>query len=262
MSIEKKDKLLMDTAMLAGEIMLSSGAETYRVEDTMNHILRTSNHQSIEAFTLMTGIVATMNDETMEQPLTLAKTIKSRTTNLSNIIQVNEISRSYCSGRMSLEDAYQRLKGVRKNIYSRTAYNIATAIVVIGFAIMFGGTLTDILAAVGVGILLALCMYTGKKIRMNPIFMDIFCSMMISISAIAMQTYLLPTMNRDIVIVSAIMPMVPGVAITNAIRDTLHGDYLSGCARILEAFLKAASVAIGVAVGMALFHMTLGGVAS
>ena len=61
-----------------------------------------------------------------------------------------------------------------------------------------------------------------------------------------------PSLNMDIVIVSSIMPIVPGVAITNAIRDILQGDYLSGCARTLEAFLKAASIALGAGIGMAL----------
>ena len=56
-------KLIMNTAVLAGEIMLSSGAETYRVEDTMCHILRTSKCEKIEAFALMTGIVTTLDDE-------------------------------------------------------------------------------------------------------------------------------------------------------------------------------------------------------
>ncbi len=252
------DKLLMDTAVLAGEIMLSSGAETYRVEDTMSHILKTSNRQSIETFALMTGIVATINDESMEQPITVVKTINRRATNLNNIIKVNEISRSYCGGKLSLEDAYSQLKCVKEKLYSRVTFNIATAVVVIGFAMMFGGKLTDVLAAVIVGSVLALCTYAGKMAKMNAILMDIFCSVMIAVSAIALKSYMIPGMNQDIVIISAIMPMVPGVAITNAIRDTLHGDYLSGCARILEAFLKAASVAIGVAVGMAFFNL-LGG---
>ena len=62
----------------------------------------------------------------------------------------------------------------------------------------------------------------------------------------------------DTVIISAIMPLVTGVAITNAIRDTLQGDYLSGGARVLEAFLKAASIALGVGIGMALFGAVAG----
>ena len=54
----------------------------------------------------------------------------------------------------------------------------------------------------------------------------------------------------DIVIISSIMPLVPGVAITNAVRDSLQGDYISGCARILEAFLIAGAIAIGVGLGI------------
>ena len=46
------------------------------------------------------------------------------------------------------------------------------------------------------------------------------------------------------------MPLVPGVALTNAIRDILQGDYISSCARIIEAFMIAASVAIGVGAGI------------
>lgn len=31
----------------------------------------------------------------------------------------------------------------------------------------------------------------------------------------------------DPIIIGALMPLVPGIAITNAVRDTLNGDYLS-----------------------------------
>ena len=82
-------KLLLDTALLAGEILLSSGAETYRVEDKMGHILKTSKAESIESFALMTGIVATLNDPSMQKPLTVVKTVNDRSTNMNNIIKVN-----------------------------------------------------------------------------------------------------------------------------------------------------------------------------
>ncbi len=245
------DKLLMDVAVLAGEIMLSSGAETYRVEDTMSHILKTSNRSSIEALALMTGIVATMNDEEMEQPITVVKTVNNRSTNLNNIIKTNEISRSYCAGMITLEEAYEQLKHVKEKQYSRTTFNIATALVATGFAMMFGGTLADVLVATVAGCALAFCVMFGKVTKMNQIFIDIVSAAVLSVVGLFCKMYLVPDLNIDIVTISAIMPMVPGVAITNAIRDTLQGDYLSGCARILEAFLKAASIAIGVAIGIA-----------
>ena len=98
-------KLLMDTAVLAGEIMMSGGAETYRVEDTMEHILKTSKCENIEAFALMTGIVATINGSDLEQPITVVKSVNSRSTNMNNLIKVNSISRKYCGGKLSLEEA-------------------------------------------------------------------------------------------------------------------------------------------------------------
>lgn len=253
-------KLLMDTAMLAGEIMMSAGAETYRVEDTMEHILKTSKCESIEAFALMTGIVATLSGSDMEQPITMVKTINNRSTNMNNIMKVNAISRKYCGGKLSLEDAYYQLKHVYEHQYSRFDFTLGTIGIGVGFAMMFSGTLLDVVATTVVGLVLAICIVFGRIIGMNSILEDIFSCASISLSTMLLRQFLIPELNIDIVIISAIMPLVPGVAITNAIRDTLQGDYLSGCARILEAFLKASSIALGIGVGMTLFKMWIGGV--
>ena len=131
-------KLLMETALLAGEILLSSGAETYRVEDTMDHILKTGKVETIEGLALMTGIVVTLNDPSMDQPISMVKTVNNRSTNMNNIIKVNEISRQYCGGKISLEEANQRLKNVKEKLYTRTMFNIVTALIATGFAMMLG----------------------------------------------------------------------------------------------------------------------------
>ena len=123
---------------------------------------------------------------------------------------------------------------------------------------MFGGSFLDVAATAVVGVLLAAIITLGEKVKMNVIIIDILSSIGIAILAIAMKRYGMKEINMDTVIISAIMPLVPGVAITNAIRDTLQGDYLSGGARVLEAFLKAASIALGVGIGMALFGAVAG----
>ena len=92
-------KLVIDTAVLAGEILLKSGAETYRVEDTMKHILSTGNTETAEALVMLTGIVATMEDPGV-QPVTVMRRVDDRGTNIYRIIEVNDISRKYCSGKM------------------------------------------------------------------------------------------------------------------------------------------------------------------
>ena len=54
-------KLLADTALLAGELMLQSGAETFRVEETITRILKTSGQERTEAIAYATGIMITLD---------------------------------------------------------------------------------------------------------------------------------------------------------------------------------------------------------
>ena len=102
-----------------------------------------------------------------------------------------------------------------------------------------------------------MCITFSKIKKIDVIVQDVVSCAGIALFTMMIQAGFLPSIDIDIVIVAALMPLVPGVAITNAIRDTLQGDYLSGCARILEAFLKAASVAVGAGLGMAIGGMIL-----
>lgn len=243
-------KLVMNTAILAGELMLRSGAETYRVEDTMNHILRTAGTQTVEASVMMTGIVATISNPDM-RPITVMKRVQERGTNLNNVMRVNEISRKYCAGDMTLDEAYGCLKEIGGKLYGVWLYNLATILIPAGFAPLFGGSVREILAAALVGAILALVVTAGKRLQIHGFILDTVSSLVIAVAAILLKQ-IIPAIDDDIVIISSIMPLVPGVAITNAVRDTLQGDYISGGARILEAFLKAAAVALGVGAGIAL----------
>lgn len=245
-------KLLADTAMLAGEIMLCSGAETYRVEDTMYHILKTSNVESTQVIALMTGIVVTLNDKSMEQPLTMMRRVNERSTNISSIAKVNDISRRYCAGKITLEQAYEELQTAKCKQYKRLVYNLATIGIAVGFVMMLGGSLLDVVAAAIVGAILACIITLGKVAKINGVLVNVLSGLGIAMLTVLVQRFLLPDITADVVIVSSIMPIVPGVAITNAIRDTLKGDYLSGGARLLEALLVAMAIAVGAGLGMLL----------
>ena len=243
-------KLLANTAMLAGEIMLCSGAETYRVEDTMYHILKTSNIESTQVIAMMTGLVVTLNDPGFEQPVTMMRRVSERSTNVSNIVKVNDISRRYCEGKISLEEAYEELKHAKGKQYNRLLYNLATIGIAVGFVMMFGGSLHDIIAAAVVGAVLAGVMTIGKIAKLSSVLVHVLSGLGIAMLTVVIQRVLFADLSVNIVIASSIMPIVPGVAITNAIRDTIQGDYLSGCARILEAFLVAMAIAVGAGLGL------------
>lgn len=254
------EKILLDAVVLAGELMLVSGAEIYRVEDTMNHMLRKSGYQTVETVVFATGIFVTLNDP-MREPVTLVKRIPDRSTNINKIFRVNDVSRRFCSGNITIEKAYEELKQIEvATTYSPIMKAVGTIGVAAFFTPIFGGKLLDFFAAAIVGAFLALTSWLIKKIKVNDFCINAFCSFVVAFSAMAIQSFVLPKANVDVMIISSIMPLVPGVIFTNAIRDTLNGDYGAGTARMLEAIVVALAVAAGVGFGMVFFRTVWGGV--
>ena len=136
-------KRLMNTAVLAGEIMLKSGAETYRVEETITRILGTANVDMVETVVLTTGIFVTLDHPDIEN-ISVIKRVESRGMNLNRIERVNAVSRRYCAGEMTLDEAYAELKMIKGRQYKRWIYNLATVGVCAGFAPLFGGGWAEI----------------------------------------------------------------------------------------------------------------------
>ena len=134
---------LLEMAVLAGEIMISSGAETHRVEDTMQRILRTTNFAHAEAFIFPTGIIATLSDPSSET-LSATQRVSNRAQNFGRVADVNAVSRKFCSGKMTLDEAYTELKQIKERIrYPEWAHMLGLVFASGFFALMFGGELLD-----------------------------------------------------------------------------------------------------------------------
>ncbi|WAJ24779.1 threonine/serine exporter family protein [Lacrimispora xylanolytica] len=248
------DKLLVETAVLAGEIMLISGAEIFRVENTIDHILRKAGRETSEAIVFSTGIFASLNDPSIEA-ITVARRVTGRSTNLNRVYLVNDVSRKLCEDRITVEEAYRKLKEIRTTMqYSRWLKDAGIVGVSVFFTLLLGGGGRDFLAAAITGAVLAVAMEVSSRLKLNDFCMNGISAFLIAFTALSVEKLLLPGIRSDIIIIGAIMPLVPGVIFTTAIRDTLNGDYASGTARMMEAVVIALSVAAGVGAGIRLFQ--------
>lgn len=244
--------LLLDTVMLEGEIMLSSGAEVYRVEDTMRRMLQKSGYDPTDMLVITTGIFLTLNDHKGE-PITLVKRIQKRSTNINRICRVNAVSRELCEGTLSVEEAHERLKEIAdEQLYSPLLHAVSIIGVSSFFVLMFGGTILDFAGGLIVGTAFALAETIIDRTGLNDFCINAFCACIIAVTAFIVSGFILPGTDADIIIMGAIMPLVPGVPFTTAIRDMLNGDYSSGSARMMEAAVVGLAVASGVGCGMLL----------
>lgn len=248
-------QLLMDMAVKVGEMMLSHGAEAHRVEDTVYRILKTANLQTTEVFVIMTGMFATLSDPSIDT-ITVTKRVRSRGNNLKQICYANEISRQYCDGALSLEEAFALIEEGCSWEYTTKMSMLGNIMIVTTFPLLVGGTFYDCAASFIAGIFVAAGISRADKIRMHPFMKDLMVAFLAGLLYLVLARILPFELHQDAVIIACIMPLVPGVAITNAIRDTLNGDYVSGAARAVEAFIKALGIALGVGISL----IMLGGI--
>lgn len=241
-------KKIAQVAMLAGKIMLESNAETYRVEETVEHILKVSQLEQTQAFAVPTGLFMTLDDASIDA-ISLNVRIKKRSTDLNKIHIVNDISRKLSAGALSIDDALSQLKQLRGENYTTVQHFLANIILMIAFTFMFNGTLFDGVMSFLNGIILISILYANQTFKLNLFFINALTSITMVIFTVSCVKLLPNVLSMDAILIGSIMPMVPGTIITNAIRDTFHGDYTSGMSRALEAVLVAVSIAVGVAVG-------------
>lgn len=236
---------LLNTVGFAGKLLIQSGAEIYRVEETMVRLCKSFVEvQDADSFVTPTGIMfsITVNDQTF----TKIMRVHSRSVDLNCIDKINALSRKASVTPYTLEELETELDEIRKQTrYSFLVTMLFGAIGAAGFAIFFDGTWKEAICAFIIGIFIKCVCWCLEKIQLNSFFVNAVSAGVAAFIAVFLHLCFHDT-DMDIMIISSIMLLVPGLAITNAVRDTVAGDYLSGVARATEAILVAIAIAVGV----------------
>ncbi|MGL4344535.1 MAG: threonine/serine ThrE exporter family protein [Cellulosilyticaceae bacterium] len=241
-----------------GEIMLKSGAETYRVEDTMMRILVSHHYEKVDAFVTPTGIMVSIQGKNL--PLTsIVCRVKNRSTRFDKIEHINQLSRDYVAGNLSFLEAKSRLQTIDTTPpYSNTMRVWITGLSSAFFSLMFQGNVLDFFICLGIGVSVALIQQKLKEKEIVNYFILFLCAMFIGL-VVVFSNHLMPhAINTEAMVIGGIMPLVPGVAFTNAVRDTIGDELLSGISRGIEALFIAISIAAGIGVSMSI-GLFLGG---
>lgn len=231
-------------ALEAGRIILESGGETYRVEETILKICDAYDLKIADSFVMPTGIMISVTD-CSDHTISLVKRIKYRTIDLEKIAQVNDLSRRVGVEKYSIEVLQSKINEINNlDRYNLPLTLFFASIVSFGFTLLFGGSMLDAAISFMIGPLIKFFVIKLSSININDFFINVLGAAALSFLALV-STYLPLHINVNNVIIGTIMLLVPGMAITNAIKDTLGGDLIAGATRAVEAFL----IAIGIAVG-------------
>ncbi|TXK70047.1 threonine/serine exporter family protein [Paenibacillus sp. N3.4] len=243
---------IAQVCLLAGKIMLESGGETYRVEDTMSRVARAFGVPNSHCFVTPTGIIFSIDGP--EQTTRLIR-ISARSTDLRKVTVVNAISRRISQAELTAAEAYRLLEEIdASSIGYSNGLKIAAAAIASGcFLIMYKGTWSDFLPAVvagGVG--LASLSYVHRFVPIK-FFAEFLSALLIGLISLL---FVMIGLGHDLdkIIIGSVMPLVPGLLITNAVRDLMAGHFVSGLSKGAEASLTAFAIGAGIALVLAFYN--------
>lgn len=245
--INQKQKKILIMALFAGEIMMKSGAEIYRVEDTVTRICKACGIPYVEVFATMTGIFASLDEGSEDSDMhTFIKRIRSTNIDLEKISNINQFSREFTTTDLSVEEGMERLKEIQNVKQFKFSLRVLGSVLIASFfTVMLGGSLPDFAAAAIVGLVVYFATVLFDRLELNLFIKDFLsCGLVAFLSLVLVKSGLGD--HSNLIIIGSIMMFLPGVAITNAVRDSLSGDLLSGLARAMEAVLVAVAIACGV----------------
>ena len=249
---------ILEVANYAGKIMLQSGAEAYRVEETMNRICISLGVESASSFATPTVIISSISHNGAIK--SLVERISNRSVDLQKIHKVNDLARNINRDNITLEELKEALKEIEdEKRYSNKTTILFSAIGAFGFVFLFGGSFRDAIAAFFIGLAVKYVSIKSDNFGINSFFnTSISAGILALLAIISIRINLANDMDK--VIIGSIMLLVPVLAITNAIRDTVAGDLVSGLVRGAEAFLTAIAVAVGTGVVLSFWISVFGGI--
>lgn len=254
----EEEREVMEVAMEAGHILLENGAEIFRVEETINRICRHYGITSSNAFVLSNGIFVTSGSR-VEEYFAKVQHIPVSGSHLNRVAAVNQLSREIEEGRYTVEEVRQHLEQIRNMPgKSRHMQVFASGVGSGAFCLLYGGSLIDCAGAFVAGLVVYLFVLFVSAPYMTKMVSGIAGGAVATLTCLIL--YLLGVGEHlNQMIIGSIIPLVPGIAFTNAIRDVADENYIAGSVRMLDALLVFFGIAMGVVMMFTVYQRLTGG---
>ena len=241
----------MEALQLAGKIIMENGGETYRAEETISRMGEGFGLRDVESFAVPSGLFISFRGED-GNPVTTVKRVRRLDRNLTRVDEVNQVSRRVFSGEDNCEQALARLRKIEVDpgAFPGKWALPAAFLCACGFTALFGGNVAAIAVAGAVaafvqGMEIFLARFRNRGLTAS-VLGGLVTALLPHLLAMAV-----PGLQTELIIAGAIMPLVPGLAMTNAVQDTMRGDMVSGLSHGVQAILTAFLIAGGALLAIA-----------
>lgn len=236
--------------------LIQNGAEMYRVEESARRLLDAYEYPSSEVFAIPACVLISIQHE--GKNYTKSVRIHGSSNNLDKLDKINNLCRQVCLTHMELGEASERLHAIiNEPDYSPLVSYLGYGSVALFFTLLLGGHLLDAAISFLCGLIVKFVTGAMAKRNANVFFIN-FCASMLLVTVPVFLRFLTIPINPDPIIIGAIMLLVPGVAITNVMRDVIVGDFLTAISKLAEVLIVAMAIALGIALSYTLARAVFG----
>lgn len=244
MNNKSQTENLLTVIMNLGKEMLMCGAEVNRVEDTISRLCAAYNLEKSEIFSITSLILVTVRDSDGSS-FAQSRRVTGYVFNFYRLEELNALSRTVCATTPSAEDFQVMLDEIIKHShFSKLLRLIGFILTSGGFCMLFKGTLIDAIAASAISVIVFLIERLFTKFSINGMLYNFISALISGVLAFYIADIGIGA-HLDKIMIGDIMLLIPGLMLTNAIKDMMNGDTMAGFLRFCEALLTALAIALG-----------------
>ena len=281
-TVLEQSRRALELVTRIGEVLLKNGGEIFRVQQTMQLVAKAYGIPGFQVYVLANGLFVSMQEEgrTITRPVesgdaagqehlfgqehlasqahlaSQVRYVPLSSVHLGRVAAVNNLSREIVAQKYTVEEASRKIEQIDKLPFTSNAVQTLMSGLGAGaFCILFGGSMLDSAAAFLSGLVLWIFVLFLTARGANKIMVNILASALVTAMGVLFFHLFSFGDSMDMIVIGSIVPLLPGVPLTNSIRDYLNGDYLSGTIRMIDAVLVACCIALGVGIVLRVFQL-------
>lgn len=239
---------VLDVATSIGYRILLFGGEANRAEDTVMRIGLAYGMDEVHVFAIASSIMVTIEKD--GEAITQTRRIARTNTNLDKLNKLNNLSREICRDKTDFDTIVEKVHAIDAlPVYPTWVMVLAYALIGGSFSVFFGGGIFEFIT----GFLVGACILPVVKLAdflQSPLFFTNVAGAAATVVLIKIFSFIFTDLDIPATTIGVLMNLVPGVLLTNCIRDFVATDYTAGTAKIMETLLVAAAIALGVGVSV------------
>ncbi|GHF81515.1 hypothetical protein GCM10017161_06190 [Thalassotalea marina] len=228
------------------------GTPAYRMEA---HLQTVANFLGIYASFIVTPTSLTfiLSDNEEHQEYNHMVRVTPGEIDLGSLARTDELVDELSSGQRTLSEAIERLDEIvnKPNPYGRFLTFLAFGASSGAFAMLMHTSWNDVFWSTVLGLLVSIYVFWAERSKRVTAMLEPLSALTCALLASLISQYD-PSINANLVVLSAVIAFIPGLALTLGFSELAERNLISGTARIMDAIMVLFKLFFGAILGMAL----------